>query len=341
MRLIVYTIGMVYLFLDLFVFDGPLRQRIRSRDIRSAEQIAAAKAEGIVARIYGQPILLTQVDRRAEERLWKEGRTWEDVPEVERKVLRMAALNDLIDLRLLGRIKVWSNQGDYPVPDEEIDAAMERFRRKFDTPGALAEGLRQQGWTEEELRMRLAAKLQQDKYLAAMIDLTVSEEEAREFYEAHRNEFGLPRRVQVRHLFLSADRYTELTANRWLEEALRRLERGEVGFEVLAREHGGDPLTGGSGGEPGWLEEGRLPEAFAELVLTLDPGERGVVRSDRGWHLVEVMARREAGERIFEEVRPEIELALRAIKREEGIQGYRNQLRALEKDKVEVFEDLL
>ncbi|MDA0768261.1 MAG: peptidylprolyl isomerase [Verrucomicrobia bacterium] len=257
-RLVVYTIGMLYLFFDLFVFDGPLRQRIRSREIRSSEQIAAAKAQGIVARFYGQPILLTQVDRRVEERLWKEGRRLEEVPQVERKVLRMAALNDLIDLRLFGRMKVWSNQMDYPVEEAEIDAAVERFGRKFDTVEEMREGLREQGWSEEELRMRLAAKLQQDKYLAAMVDLVVSEEEAREFYEGHKEELAMPERVRVRQVFLAGLKHEAAEAEQVLGEALGRLEKKEVAFEVLAKELSEDGGSKEAGGMLGWMQAGRF-----------------------------------------------------------------------------------
>ena len=340
-RLVVYTIGMLYLFFDLFVFDGPLRQRIRSRDIRSSEQIAAAKAQGIVARFYGQPILLTQVDRRVEERLWKEGRKLEDVPQVERKVLRMAALNDLIDLRLFGRMKVWSNQGDYPVAEAEIDAAVERFRRKFDTLEEMREGLREQGWSEEELRMRLAAKLQQDKYLAAMVDLVVSEEEARAFYEGHKEELALPERVRVRQVFLAGLRHEGSEAEQVLGEALGRLEKKEVEFEALARELSEDGGSKEEGGMLGWMQAGRLPGDFAAAVFALEVGRPQVIRTKLGWHLVEVLERKGREERSFEELRPEIEVALEAIKREEGVQGYRNQLRALEREKIEVFEEML
>jgi parvulin-like peptidyl-prolyl isomerase len=341
LRLIVYTVGMIYMFLDLFVFDGPMRQRIRNRDIRSAEQIAAAKAKGVVARFYGVPIMLTQVDRRVEERLWKEGRKLEDVAMVERKVLRMAALNDLIDLRLLGRMKVWANQVDYPVEEAEIDAAVERFRKKFDSVEEMQAGLQEQGWSEKELRMRLAAKLQQDQYLAAMIDVTISEEEAREFYEEHKAELALPERVRVRHVFLSALKHEPEEAESVLGAQLIRLEQGEATFEDLVNEVSEDAASKEAGGLLGWLQAERLTGDFAVAVFAMEPDRPQVVRTKLGWHLVEVLEKKAGEERSFEVVRPEIETALEAIKREEGIQGYRNQLRALEKDKVDVFEDML
>lgn len=338
-RLVIYTAAIVYLFLDLFVFAGPLRQKIRKHSSRSPEQIAAAKAQGVVARFYGQPILLTQVDRRVAERLWKEGRKLEDVPDVERRVLRMAALNDLIDLRLLGRIKVWANKGKYPVSEEEIDAAVARFRKKFDSEKELKDGLLEQGWSEKELRMRLAARMQQDKYLAALIDLTISEEEAREFYDNHKEELALPQRMRVRHVFLAAEQHEAAEADKMMVEAMTRLTSGLVTFEELAAEMSEDPTSKDSGGELGWVQAGRLPEELAVQLATMEPLKPMAVQTKLGWHLVELLERKERSLQSFEEVRPAIEIALQGIKREEGMQGYRYQLRNIAKGKVEVYRD--
>ena len=46
-------------------------------------------------------------------------------------------------------------------------------------------------------------------------------------------------------------------------------------------------------------------------------------------------------ERIFGEAREEVIAALEAIKRTEGVQRYRRELRKREKHKVEVFADVL
>ena len=340
-RLVVYTLGMVYLFLDLFVFAGPLRQKIRKSNIRSPEQIAAAKAQGVVARFYGQPILLTQVDWRVQERVWKEGRKLEDVPDVERKVLRMAALNDLIDLRLLGRIKAWSNQADHPVEEAEVDAEVVRFKKKFDSVEEMREGLRQMGWTEEEMRMRVAAKLQQEKYLEALIDVEISEEVAREWYEEHKAELALPARAKVRQIFLSALKHEPEEAEGLLKERLAILAKGESKFEDAAKALSEDVASREAGGMLGWVQAGRLPKDFAVQVMEMKVKERAVVRTKMGWHLVEVLERKGSEERSFEAARADIEAALRAIKRKEGVRGYRNQLRAIERGKVEVFEDML
>ena len=66
-----------------------------------------------------------------------------------------------------------------------------------------------------------------------------------------------------------------------------------------------------------------------------------LVRTKLGWHLVEVLEITPGEERSFEETREEIEAALEAVKRDEGLRAYRHQLRNFEQGSVEVFRDVL
>ena len=59
---------------------------------------------------------------------------YESLSKEERKLLRMAALNDLIDLHLLSRIKVQFNQPDDSVSREDVEAAVELFAKGFEDP---------------------------------------------------------------------------------------------------------------------------------------------------------------------------------------------------------------
>ena len=59
----------------------------------------------------------------------------------------------------------------------------------------------------------------------AMIDVTISEEEAREFYEEHKAELALPERVRVRHVFLSALKHEPDEAESVLGAQSIRLEQ--------------------------------------------------------------------------------------------------------------------
>ncbi|NNC88221.1 MAG: hypothetical protein HKN82_07155 [Akkermansiaceae bacterium] len=335
-----YVVALTYLFVDLFVLKGPLRQAMRRGNPQDPERIAAEKARGVVARVYYQPILLSQVDRRVEERLWKEGRLGAELGEEERKVLRIAALDELIDLHLL-RLKVDFNARSHPVAEDEITAAVRRFASRFATPEEMREALRQQGWSERELRMRLAAKLQQEKYLEALIEVDVSEEEAREWYDGHKAELALPERVRARQIFVATLERDAGEARGILQEALGKLERKEAEFGALAADLSEDEGSKDRGGDLGWMQAGRLPGDFATPLFALPPGKPSLVRTKLGWHLVEVVERRPREERGFADARDEIVAALEALKRRNGWKLYREQLRKMEQAKVEIFYDVL
>ena len=339
-RLVLYTLAVGYLILDLVVIKGPLWRHFRDRDPSSPEAIAAAKAEGVVARIYNYPILLTQVERRLEEDLWKEGRRPEDLSEAELKLKRRVALDTLIDLHLLGKVKVHYNRSEYPVSTEEIDAAVERFVSRFANPTKASEALAGQGWTEEELRARLAARIQQEKYLEDFIGLTITEEEVGEWYDQHREELAYPERLRVRHIFRATLDRDASEVRTEIDEIMAKLTEGGD-FGELAAEFSQDERSKKTGGDLGWMRAERLPKDFADSVFDLPLNKVTLVQTKLGWHLVEVMERRDPEERTLEEAREEIVAALEAEKRIEGLRLYRRQLREFEKLKVEVFTDVL
>ena len=72
-RVVLYSVALLYLIADLFVFGGPLKRALFRKNPTSADVIEAAKEEGVVARVYFQPIMLTQVDYRVRENLLARG----------------------------------------------------------------------------------------------------------------------------------------------------------------------------------------------------------------------------------------------------------------------------
>ena len=341
-RSLLYAVVILYLFMDLFVFGGPLRRSFARRAPDSAEVVAAAKGAGVVARIHYQPILITQVDRRVDENLWRSGRTVAGLPREERLLLRRAALNELIDLHLL-RLKVRFSQSEVPVTDEEIAVELSRFAARFSSEEAYLASLREMGWSEKELRFRIAARIQQEKYLALMIDVTVSEEEAKVWFEENRQQLALPARVWARHIFRSTVGLEKKEAEdvaKILQKALAQLSKGTE-FGELARRLSEDEKTRENGGDLGWLQSDRVPQDLQKVLFTVEPGSPQVVRTGLGWHLLEVREKRKSRERTFAEARDEVLAALEAVKRRDGLREYRKGLREREKNHIEVFFDVL
>jgi parvulin-like peptidyl-prolyl isomerase len=343
LRLVLYGLVLAYLAGDLFVFNGPLRRRINLADPTTPEAIAKAKSAGVVARVFNHQITRGQLERAVHERLWLEGRSPQGLNQERLKITRYAALDDLIDHALL-RVKAKANAPALIVSSEEIDNRLKRMQQRFGSREAMEQALQGQGiGGVQELRDRLAARIQQEKYAESRIGplVEVSDGEAREWFEANRDALARPERVEVRHVFLPTLDHPPEEAKARLEAAMAELSAGTKDFATLARELSEDPASKDQGGSLGWMSRQRLPVDFAAPVFAMETGKPGLVRTRIGWHLVEVTGRKPAEPRSFEEAREEVIAALRTVKRERAVAEFRAALRQFEAKHIQVFHDMI
>lgn len=343
LRLAIYGTAAAYIAGDLMLFDGPLNRRIQSKRPDSPESIAAAKAGGAVARVFNHSILRGQLDRAIHERLWLEGRTLADVSPADRKLIRYAALGDLIDHQLL-RMKVKVNTFDLPVTEEETEQRYRQFASRFEGAAALEAAMVSQGIPDEQaLRDRLAARIQQEKYVELRVGplAAVSDEEVRTWYEENHASIAYPERIEVRHIFRRGHGRDPEEARRALAAALAELRESPEKFAALAATLSEDLDSMDAAGALGWMTRARLPEDFGAAVFDLPLNRPTLVRSRLGWHLVEVTGRQGATPRAFEQAAPEIRAALEAAKRRAATRDFRTALRAFEAKQIEVFHDMM
>ncbi|GAA5494851.1 chaperone SurA [Rubritalea halochordaticola] len=342
-RLGLWSVLMLYLLFDLVLFNGPLKRSVRKMQGFPEEKLASDMERQVVARVFDKPILLSQVDYGVDKILWRTGRTRNDVSKSERIALRNSVLQELID-QYIFRIKVKLNADEYPVSDEEIEAALRRFASRFTTKDELFKAMDDMGFEgEKELRFRLAAKLQQDKYLEAHIapGIVVSEEEAKQWYEDHKKELTTPASLRARHIFLAALTNKEEEATQKLEDALKKITSQEETFENLAASLSEDERNKNSGGDLGWMTQSRLPLDFSTPVFALPKGKAQIIRTKLGWHLIEVTDKKEPQLRSYEELKPEIFASLETTRRKAAIKDYRERLRYREKEHVIIHQDML
>lgn len=96
---------------------------------------------------------------------------------------------------------------------------------------------------------------------------------------------------RARHILLREEDSDQ--PRRKLDELRRRIQDGTP-FERLARRHSQDEGSAARGGDLGWFGPGAMTPAFQEVVETLEPGQVSEpFRTPYGWHIVEVLERRE------------------------------------------------
>jgi peptidyl-prolyl cis-trans isomerase SurA len=101
--------------------------------------------------------------------------------------------------------------------------------------------------------------------------------------------------TQARHILISPDALT--SDNDALQQILalkKQLQEGNADFASMAREYSDDKGTASQGGDLGWVNPGAMVPDFEKVMLALNPGEISApVKTRFGWHLIEVIARRQ------------------------------------------------
>jgi parvulin-like peptidyl-prolyl isomerase len=343
LRLALYGLVIAYIAGDLFVFNGPLRQKMDLADPGSAQAIAAAKANGVVARVFNLQIKQSQLERAVAERLWLEGKTLESIPPETLKTVRYAALDDLIAHELL-RVKAKVNATELIVAPAEVDERLRRLLGRFENKTEMETAMKSQGIaSEQDLRERITARIQQERYVESKIGplATVTEKEARDWFEENHKSMAIPERVRARHVFIPTLDVPPEDAKATLDAALSDLTAKTRDFATLAREVSQDPATRETGGDLGWMTRNRLPVDFSTPVFSLPLDQPALVRTRLGWHLVEVTAKKPAGERTFEQAKDEVIAALTATKRHAAAAQFRDALRRFEAAKIDIYHDMI
>lgn len=122
-------------------------------------------------------------------------------------------------------------------------------------------------------------------------------------YKANPARFERPTEVRIRHILLANGTGTREQA----EQLLTQLKNG-ADFEKLAREKSNDPGSAAKGGDLGFFTVGRMVKPFEDAAFALKkPGElSGVVESQFGFHILQLVETRPAAAQNFDEVKDEL-----------------------------------
>lgn len=194
--------------------------------------------------------------------------------------------------------------GKQPVPEiaeADIKAYYEANPARFETEESVA---------LDYIEARLA-----DLPLAAEID----EKELHAAYDAEPERFRSAEQRRARHILIAIDDDTDEAAARKLATDLRaRLTAGED-FATLARQFSDDPGSAASGGELAWAARGTYVAPFESVLFSQHVHDLSEpVRTEFGFHLIELLEIRPGASKSFAEVQGELADELRQRKRQEA-----------------------
>ena len=177
---------------------------------------------------------------------------------------------------------------------------------------------------EKEFRDRLNAMKEQllinyasEKVLAAV---KVSDDEVKEYYEAHKDELKKDESVTASHILVGTE-----------EEALdvlAKINAGEISFEDAAEKYSSCPSkeNGGSLGEFG---RGQMVPEFDVAVFAMAEGEisKAPVKTQFGYHLIKCEKKSDASVIPFLEIKERLTESVYAEKQKKAYESKINQLK--------------
>lgn len=146
--------------------------------------------------------------------------------------------------------------------------------------------------------------------------LTPSEQDLRAYYEQNKDRYADPEQRRASHILVevpaSADESARAAAKARAEKLLAEAKAEPAKFAELAREHSDDPGSKDQGGDLGFFSRDMMVEPFSDAAFAMKEGEiSDLVKSDFGFHVIQVTGAKGSGVRPFEEVRGEIEAQYR------------------------------
>ena len=186
-------------------------------------------------------------------------------------------------------------------PDEAFDQALEQSNL---TEAEVRAQLREDVLPLQEVQERVAG------------DAEPSQEEVQAFYDENKTQFTTPAQRCTRHILFNKDQEQQA------EEVKGQLQDGGD-FGELAREFSQDPGSAEQGGDLGCLGRGETVPRFEEAAFGAEEGEIvGPVKTDFGYHIIEVTEIREEQTEPLSAVESQIRQQLAAEQQSEAFTAW-------------------
>jgi peptidyl-prolyl cis-trans isomerase D len=165
----------------------------------------------------------------------------------------------------------------------------------------------------------------------------VTQAELQQYYSQHQDAYRIPETVTVRHILIKTptpgadgkvDQAGVDAARKKAEDVSKQLKAGG-NFAELAKKYSDDPGSAQNGGLLPPLTKGRTVPEFEQAAFNTPVGQTtDLIRTSYGFHIIHVEAKQQARLKPLDEVKPEIEAALKAQKAATETQSLANAVQA-------------
>jgi len=255
----------------------------------------------VVAVVNGEPITLSIVED-AMNAIWVDP---QNIPDSQQ-----AALDRLIDHKLkLQEARRWG--ADLIVSEEVLSLEVAKIASRFASPEEVSRTLLRQGIYQSDLEERLIEEIMVEKMIDRKFRLfvEVTDIEASEYFEQHRENFVIPETVLLFEAFFplppDADEESKAVVEKEAKAALRKLKSGASFSEYVSEEGMTDYVSVGQQKIVSSFR--RLIPVVATAVTELEINEiSDLIETPAGYSIVKLRDRRPERQAFFSDVKAEI-----------------------------------
>jgi len=220
------------------------------------------------------------------------------------------------------------------VTNEDVDNAIKEIVDKVGSKEQLDNILKQNGISNAQFKSDLKEEVKMKKLAKELGSSSVSDAEAKKFYNDNVDKFKHPERVRASHILISVnpEEITEIVKsdekNKSLDDAtlkskvaeeikakeakanqlLAEIKKDPTQFARIAKENSEDPTTAVKGGDLGFFAAQEMVPEFSKAAFATKPStvHDKVVKTQYGYHIIMVTDRATAGTEPYEKVKNDI-----------------------------------
>ena len=283
--------------------------------------------------------VITRKELNREIKIFKDqlARSGNQIPDLQLEAIKPKILESLVEQELL--LQESRKKGVTVLP-EEVEKQFSTVRNRYPTKEEFIEAITRIDLTEDELRKKISKVFAINLFVNNQIidKITATDEEAKSYYDSHRDIFKQPAQVKASLILIKLDLYADKEKTAATEKKIKiiqeKLEAGED-FAELAKQYSEDPSSV-KGGDLGYFSRGQTMKSIEDIAFALKPNDvSDAVQTPIGLQIIKVFDKKPEKNPSYEEVKDRIIVQVRKEKIQKELGQYVNKLKGAAK--IEMF----
>lgn len=226
------------------------------------------------------------------------------------------------------------------VSKEEVEQAIRQSMSEYGSEREFKAMLLMSGLSPAEYRSQMIRDMTVNKMAANVVEgkkRPVTAEDAKKYYEEHKNEMKGPEARRLLHILVQLDRYAPPQEEQKARQRLEEIRKKPENFKKLVHGSTDSPFKE-KREDLGYVVRGQMHPILESVAFSLSVGQVSrVVRTEEGFHLVKVERVFKDGEiRPFDVVAEELQEKLYEIRSVSMLKEFSDKLR--KKAKIEIAD---